>query len=243
MWLPVDGSAAPMKIAAPMAAVTGRFPAPRLAAVERARHRVGAGCHGLPSDPVTGTFPPGHDLRLVRTPHEHAMVSMLVQRMYAWRGYRSDAGAWRADDARRLTIAAWHDAAVVATVSLGRDSPAGLLADELYARELGRLRRFERVVCEASRLAVDPDFSSPDLLLALFQTAHACAREHFAASDAVIEVNPRHARYYQRLLGFRQVGEQRQCRRVQAPAVLLHRALDHLSVAAPGRRNEGHIWQ
>lgn len=124
-----------------------------------------------------------------------------------------------------LTIAAWHDAAVVATVSLGRDSPAGLLADELYARELGRLRRFERVVCEASRLAVDPDFSSPDLLLALFQTAHACAREHFAASDAVIEVNPRHARFYIQRFGFTQIGEERICSRVGAPAVLLHRSI------------------
>ena len=53
----------------------------------------------------------------------------------------------------------------------------------------------------------------------------------FAASDAVIEVNPRHARYYQRTLGFRQIGELRQCQRVEAPAVLLHRRLDDLATA------------
>ncbi|MBK7424074.1 MAG: long-chain N-acyl amino acid synthase, partial [Propionivibrio sp.] len=49
------------------------------------------------------------------------------------------------------------------------------------------------------------------------------------ASDAVIEVNPRHSRYYQRLLGFRQIGRRRQCRRLDAPVVLMHQELDDMS--------------
>jgi hypothetical protein len=82
------------------------------------------------------------------------MASMLVRRMYAWRGYQSEAVRPPADDPHRLTLAAWHGDEVVATLTLGRDSSAGLLADVLYAPEVGRLRRPGHVVCEVSRLAV-----------------------------------------------------------------------------------------
>ena len=37
----------------------------------------------------------------------------------------------------------------------------------------------------------------------------------------MIEVNPRHAVFYQRMLCFTQLGEERMCPRVNAPAVLL----------------------
>ena len=45
-----------------------------------------------------------------------------------------------------------------------------------------------------------------------------------------MEVNPRHVRYYQRCLGFRQLGEVRQCLRVDAPAVLLHQEIDGITI-------------
>jgi hypothetical protein len=43
----------------------------------------------------------------------------------------------------------------------------------------------------------------------------------------VIEVNPRHVRYYQRMLGFQIMGPQRMNRRVLAPAVLLCLDFNH----------------
>jgi len=48
------------------------------------------------------------------------------------------------------------------------------------------------------------------------------------ATDAFIEVNPRHSRFYERMLGFRQLGEMRICPRVGAPAVLLHIDLGYM---------------
>jgi hypothetical protein len=45
--------------------------------------------------------------------------------------------------------------------------------------------------------------------------------------DIVIEVNPRHVRYYQRALGFTVMGPERLNRRVDAPAVLLRLDLAH----------------
>jgi len=153
-----------------------------------------------------------------------------VRRMYAWRGYRTEAHRQPLDDPDRVTLAAWQYDEVVATLTLRRDSPKGLLADAHYADVLQSLRRPERVVCEVSRLAVDPDFSSRDLLSNLFSAALEYGREHFSASDAVMEVNPRHVRYYQRCLGFRQLGEVRQCLRVDAPAVLLHQEIDGITI-------------
>lgn len=172
----------------------------------------------------------GYDIRPARTAQQHGLSNMLVRRMYAWRGYATESIGYRLDDPNRITLAAWHLDEVVATLTLGRDSREGLLADALYAPELSSLRHPDRVVCEVSRLAVDPDFSSRELLTALFRTAFQHGKAHFAASDAVIEVNPRHACYYQRRMGFRLIGEERQCRRVNAPAVLLHQELDGIHI-------------
>lgn len=172
----------------------------------------------------------GYDIRPARSPHQHGMASMLVRRMYAWRGYNSEAAGLVSNDPNRVTLAVWQYDEVVATLTLGRDSPNGLLADALYAGELRKLRRPDRLVCEVTRLAVDPDFSSKDLLTSLFKAALQYGKDVFSASDAVFEVNPRHSLYYQRRLGFRQIGDVRQCPRVDAPAVLLHQSLSEIAI-------------
>lgn len=180
-----------------------------------------------------GEFLPGcrgYDIRPARTPHQQRAAASLVRRMYSWRGYSTESPGRRTDEAHRITLAAWQDDEVVATLTVGRDSPAGLLGDALYSEEIDRLRRGERVICEVSRLAVDPDFSSRDLLTTLFRVAHRYAQSAFGATDAVIEVNPRHARYYERQFGFRRLGGVKQCPRVDAPAVLLHQRLDALAI-------------
>lgn len=174
--------------------------------------------------------PCGYDIRPARTPQQHRLTNSLVQRMYAWRGYRSEGHRHALDDPNRVTLAAWQFEEVVATLTLRRDSAIGLLADAHYGDVLDGLRRPDRVVCEVSRLAIDPDFSSRDLLNKLFSAALDYGREHFSGSDAVMEVNPRHVRYYQRCLGFRQIGEVRQCLRVDAPAILMHQEIDGITI-------------
>lgn len=156
--------------------------------------------------------------------HQRLATGTLVRRMYAWRGYQTD-GASERYNPHRIALAAWQDEDIAATLSVGRDAPDGLLSETLYAREIASLRRPGRIICEFSRLAVDPDYSSRQLLLDLFSTAHQYARALFGATDAVIEVNPRHARFYEREFGFRKIGELRICPRVDAPAVLMHRDL------------------
>lgn len=157
---------------------------------------------------------------------QHRACSALVRRMYAWRGYRLPPRRVRIDDPHHVVFGAWIDDELVATLTGSRDSSLGLAADALYAPELTQLRRPGRVVCEVTRLAVDPDCHDPELLNTLFVSAYQYARAVFGGTDVVAEVNPRHSGYYRRQLGFAQIGSLRTCPRVDAPAVLLHRKLD-----------------
>ena len=47
-------------------------------------------------------------------------------------------------------------------------------------------------------------------------------------TDAVIEILPRHKAFYERMLGFKQVGQQRLNHRVNFDVVLMHLPLDHM---------------
>ncbi|WP_153111207.1 N-acyl amino acid synthase FeeM domain-containing protein [Propionivibrio limicola] len=172
-----------------------------------------------------------YDIRPALTPYQHGAASLLVRRMYARCGYDTRSVGYELNDPNRMTLTAWQADAAVATVTIGRDSASGLMADTLYAEELATMRTSERVLCEVTRLAITPEASSPELLTTLFRTAMFHGMMFFAASDVVIEVNPRHAPYYRRQFGFRQIGELRQCPRVNAPAVLLHQELDDISVS------------
>ena len=173
----------------------------------------------------------GYDIRPARTPHQQGMAHSLLRRMNAWRGCATEPVLRpTADDPNRLTLAAWYLDDVVATLTLGRDSPSGLFTDAQYTAELDSLRRQGRILCEVSGLAVDPDFSSPDLLTTLFENALHYAKDILATSDAVIEVNPRHARYYENRMGFRQIGNRPHCQGANSPRILLHRSLCEIAI-------------
>ncbi len=111
----------------------------------------------------------------------------------------------------------------VATISLVFDGRAGLPCDEIFGEELAQLRGRKRRIVEVTRLAISERHTHSKLLLVrLFNWIHIYARRLHRRHDFVIEVNPRHASYYRRLLGFETLGVPRPCPRVQgAPAVLM----------------------
>jgi hypothetical protein len=59
------------------------------------------------------------------------------------------------------------------------------------------------------------------VLAALFHVSYIYGHLLMRYDNLLIEVNPRHVRYYQRMLGFRATGAPRQNLRVNAPAVLM----------------------
>ena len=103
-----------------------------------------------------------------------------------------------------------------ATISVVVDSPAGLPADEIYRSELTAARDKGRLMCEVTRLAIAPEHKHSRLLLVrLFNFVYVYARRIVGADDFIIEVHPRHAAYYHRLLKFEPIGPEKPCPRVQ----------------------------
>ncbi|MCL2635586.1 MAG: N-acetyltransferase [Betaproteobacteria bacterium] len=169
--------------------------------------------------------PADFSIRQVASVGERLATEQLVRRMYSWRGYRVAAPKHKADDNHRLTLGAWRDGELAATLTMTVDRGQGLLCEELYPGEIAALRNDDRRLCEYSRFAIDPEFSSQKLLRAFFLSAYHLACRILEATHAVIEVNPRHRRFYERELGFSGSGTVRICPRVEAPALLLYRDL------------------
>ncbi len=169
----------------------------------------------------------GYRVRLADSPGQRNKASVLIKSMYSWRGYATDALDLPHHSPNCITLEASAEQQLFGTLTLGFDSDDGLLADSLYRPEIDGLRNKGLKVCEITKLAFDPKHSSKEALASLFHLAYIYARDIYNATDLLIEVNPRHASFYQRRLGFKQIGEIRTCPRVGAPAVLLHVALEY----------------
>lgn len=183
-----------------------------------------------------GHFPPEEDLlasvaddfvieqknfriRLANTENGRNKASMLINKMYAWRGYGS-AHQVNASPSR-ITLTASDQDRVIGTVTLGIDAEDGLLADEIFKPEIDVRRQAGGKVCELTKLAFDPDIRSKFALASLFHIVFIYSRRIHGCTDVFIEVNPRHRRFYETMLGFKRVCETRMNTRVNAPAVLL----------------------
>ena len=151
--------------------------------------------------------------------------SDLLCRRFAWRGYSVPPLGDRRR--RRITLSALHEGQVVATLTVGLDSADGLAVEGVYSDCVGELRSPERRLCEFTKFAVDEAVRSQALLGAIFHVACMYALQLHHCTDALIEVNPRHVRFYERMLGFTRAAEQRLDPGVNAPAVLMRLDLQH----------------
>jgi hypothetical protein len=153
----------------------------------------------------------------------------LVRRMYSWRGYETENAAFTSRNPSQLTFVATCGQNVAGTVTLGFEKEGRLLADELFGGEINDYRKRGRKVCELSKFAIDPQYSSKEVIASLFQLAYIYGSVIHNATDLFGEVNPRHARSHERMFGFRRVNDEtRTCPRVSAPAVLLHLEFEHV---------------
>ena len=164
-------------------------------------------------------------IRLANTEDRRGSASLLIQKMYSWRGYQ--ASTVLEGQPNRITLVAVANEQSIGTLTLGFDSAIGLLVDDLYKDEIDTLRSQRRKVCEFTKLAVDERIRSKRVLASLFHIAYVYARNIHRCQDIVIEINPRHVRFYERMLGFERLGEEKMCARVDAPAVLLRLDLEH----------------
>lgn len=146
-------------------------------------------------------------------------TSVLIEKMYSWRGY---AGKRTLDEApNRITLNAEYNGRVYGTLTVNIDSPLGLACEEVYPELVQSLREQGRKLCEFGRFAVEHAVRSKRLLATLFHMTYIYANRLHGCTDALIEVNPRHVEFYKRYLEFGVFGSERWCGRVDAPAVLL----------------------
>ena len=165
------------------------------------------------------------NIRVALSSDDHADSGALVRRMYAWRGYGFEHGAAGAPG--KLTLYAETGGDLVGTMSLCLDQGNALPADENFRDRLDILRRQGRRLAEPSRLAIDAGMSKR-VFASLIHISFLYAHRLHGYTDYVIEVNPRHVAFYQRMLGFADFGGERACSRVGAPAVLLRLPLDEM---------------
>ena len=207
-----------------------RTPPPRVAGAAHPRSPAAGGA----SHPSGGAPHAGaqvFNVRLAISAERHAAAGLLLQRMYAWRGYSVEAGipndgSSSADN--KFTLYAETGGELAGTVSLFLERQGMLPADAHFGDRLALLRRQGRRLCEPSRLAIDKGMSKR-VFAALMHISHLYASRLRGCTDYVIEVNPRHVAFYRQALGFTELGAERHCERVGAPAVLLHLPVERMS--------------
>ena len=153
-----------------------------------------------------------------------------MRKRYTWRGYQVPAtqeARIASSDGERVTIVAEKTCgALVGTLTVRPDSPRGLLAELTYASEIEDMRQKRRRLGEVVKLAVDEGANSRVALDVLVRSAYVIAHLFHGRSHVVIEINPRHVRFYERALGFAVASAERLCSRVGAPSVLMELDLE-----------------
>ncbi len=158
-------------------------------------------------------------IRLASSDSRRSSASMMIEKRYSSRGYQSNA---LVQDPRRITVLVSMDEKIVGTTTLGLDGPSGLMADGVYKAEIDSLRMQGCSVCELTKLAIDDEYvDSKHIVAVLFHLCKIYGSNIHHATDFVIEINPKHAAFYRKLLGFEVFGSEKICPRVNAPALLL----------------------
>ncbi len=180
----------------------------------------------LVTDPEIELLPDGvagprrFKIKAVESDERRRLVESLIKNRYAWRGYKS-VTLPTDRTVRKFTLAAVEDDATIGSITVSFDGPTGLSVDGAFSAEVDKMRRQGRHLCEFVRLAVDPTVGTKRVLASLFHVAYIVAHRIRGYDTLLIEVNPRHVRYYERMLGFRALSGERLNDSVNAPAVLL----------------------
>lgn len=159
-------------------------------------------------------------VRLADSDDQRSAANMLVNRLYARRGYGSHHKLPQHESS--VSFSASTEDKMIGTLTLTVDSPAGLALDQTFAEELAFFRSTPGAkLCELTKFAFDTSSSSMPYLAALFHIIFIFGTRWHNCTDLFIEVNPRHVRFYQSMLSFMPIGEVKTNSVVDAPAQLM----------------------
>ena len=94
---------------------------------------------------------------------QRSSASVLINRMYSARGYRTTPLA-SSQQPTRITFTATEHKETIGTITVGFDSAIGLHVDELFEVETEDLRAQGRRICEFTKLAMDSVVKSKRVL-------------------------------------------------------------------------------
>ena len=160
-------------------------------------------------------------IRLAHNDERTRDAKFFVEKRYGEVGYHGSNSSISNHCPDSITLATYQGEHVIGTLTLGFDIGKGLMADELYKAEIDVLRARGGKVAEITKFALDTKLTSKRFLAAMFNVAYIYLRKLWDYTDLVIEVNPAHVAFYKRMLNFQEIGSERMCPRVHAPAVLL----------------------
>ena len=164
--------------------------------------------------------PVGFKIKAAECQERRGLINRLLTRRYAWRGYQ-EVHLPTDPSVHRFTLSALQDDVVIGTITVGFDGDERLSAEAAFGDEIQSLRQDGFKLCEFTRLAIDPSVGSKRVLAALFHVAYIVAHRLRGCDTLLMEVNPRHQRYYERMLGCQVMADQRINNSVNAPAVLM----------------------
>jgi hypothetical protein len=159
-------------------------------------------------------------LRVAETRQDRDAAANLINRRFAWRGYGTGHEIPSQDS--HTTFIAVANEEVVGTITLGVDSPDGLGIDSVFRDEIDVFRNAPgALVCELTKFAFETELPDQQNLAMLFHTVFLYGLHKHRCTDLFIEVNPRHKRFYQAMLGFTPIGDLRTNHTVDAPSQLM----------------------
>ncbi len=168
------------------------------------------------------------------SPKHRDAAERLVRKRYESKGYKfyseaSDFDSPVAED-QHVTLLADVGGKALGTVTIRvADAAQGLLAQHSYESEIEGMRIQGHAIGEVVKLAVEEGADWKMVLNALLQATYLVAHRFLALTDLIIEVNPRHVRFYKQVFGFVVASAECICERVGAPSVLLRLELEEFS--------------
>lgn len=163
----------------------------------------------------------------IQDEHKRQVARDLLNDRYEWRGYGSSHDL-RFDN-HHTTFVAEIDQEIVGTMTLGVDSDRGLAIDKTFAEVVDEVRQEPGArICELTKLAFEENVRSKDVLAGLFHMAFIYGTTRTDCTDLFIEVNPRHVRFYEKMLGFRRIGPMAANLSVGAPSCLMRIAVSQI---------------
>jgi len=187
----------------------------------------------LVQDPRIDLLPDGpagprrFKIKSAESEERRGMVNNLLKNRYGWRGYR-EVSLPTDRSVQKFTLSAIEDENTIGTITVAFDGQQRLSCDQAFGPEVQALRAQGHRLCEFTKLAIDPTVGTKRVLAALFHVAYIVAHRIRGYDMLLIEVNPRHVRYYERMLGIRVLAEERLNTSVNAPAVLLGTEFAHI---------------